>query len=294
MKTVLATGWILSADGVPDCSDWLYYCGVLLTIDRGDMDGQALITLDDGGAGWRLPSGEAHIWRTSLVRPRETVEGMRRVLARDERDRADRFRFERDRSRFIVGRALLRGLLARYLDAAPEELEFQYGEFQKPALSSGPWFNLSHSGPSALYAFSGTGEIGIDVELDDADFASDHIAERFFSPAEVTVLRSLPIEAQPRAFLACWTRKEAFIKARGDGLSLALDSFDVTLAPDTPAALLRTEWCSEEPGQWHLEDLSDHRAGYIAAVAQRSDGLRIVEREIVDTIEGGTPEQEER
>jgi 4'-phosphopantetheinyl transferase len=266
---------------------------VLLTTNRGDKAGQVL-TLDDGGAGWRLPPGEVHVWRTSLVRPKDAVERMRTLLARDERQRADRFRFERDRSRYIVGRALLRGLLARYLDAAPEELEFQYGEFEKPALRSGPWFNLSHSGSIALYAFSSAGEIGIDVELDDADFARERIAERFFSPAEVRLLRSLPSEAQPRAFLTCWTRKEAFIKARGDGLSLALDSFDVTLAPDAPAALLRTAWCSEEPGQWQLEDLSDHRAGYIAAVALRGDGSRIVEREILDTIEGGTPGQEWR
>jgi 4'-phosphopantetheinyl transferase len=189
---------------------------------------------------------------------------------------------------------LLRGLLARYLGVGPEELEFQYGEFEKPALRSGPWFNLSHSGPVALYAFSSAGEIGIDVELDDADFARERIAERFFSPAEVRLLRSLPAEDQPRAFLTCWTRKEAFIKARGDGLSLALDSFDVTLAPDAPAALLRTAWCSEEPGQWQLEDLSDHRAGYIAAVALRGGGSRIVEREIVDIIEGCTPGQEWR
>jgi 4'-phosphopantetheinyl transferase len=224
----------------------------------------------------------------------ETVERMRRVLASDEQRRADRFRFERDRSRYIVGRALLRGLLARYLETAPNELEFRYGAFRKPALRPGPWFNLSHAGPIALYAFSSAGEIGVDVELDGADFARERIAERFFSPAEVSVLRSLPAELQPRAFLTCWTRKEAFIKARGDGLSLALDSFDVTLAPGTPAALLRTAWCSEESGQWCLEDLSDRRSGYIAAVALRGHGWRVVERQIMDTLEGQMPGQEER
>ena len=293
MKTVLATYRILSADAVPGDGDGSTIVDVLLTTNRGDMAGQAL-TFDSRGADWGLPAGEVHVWRTSLVRPKKVVERMRGLLARDEQDRADRFRFERDRSRYVVGRAMLRGLLARYLGAAPEELEFQYGEFEKPALRSGPWFNLSHSGPIALYAFSSAGEIGIDVELDDADFAHERIAERFFSPAEVRLLRSLPSEVQPRAFLTCWTRKEAFIKARGDGLSLALDSFDVTLAPDTPAALLRTAWSSEEPGRWQLEDLSDHRAGYIAAVALRGGGSRIVEREILDTIEGGTPGQEWR
>lgn len=255
------------------------------------MDGQAL-TFDGRGAGWVLPEDEVHVWRASLERPQRTVEAMRRLLAGDERQRADRFRFERDRARYVVGRALLRGLLANYLETTPEALAFEYGEFDKPSLGGGPWFNLSHSGSVALYAFSNAGEIGVDVELDDADFTRERIAERFFSPAEVSVLRSLPAEDQPRAFLRCWTRKEAFIKARGDGLSLALDSFDVTLAPDAPAALLRTAWCSEEPGQWRMEDLSDHEAGYIAAVALRGQGWRVVERRIVDTTEGGMPGEE--
>jgi 4'-phosphopantetheinyl transferase len=255
------------------------------------MTAQAL-EFDDGGVGWELPVEEVHVWRASLERPEETVARMRRVLAEDERLRADRFRFERDRSRYIVGRALLRGLLGHYLDTAPEDLTFEYGEFDKPTLSGGPWFNLSHSGSVALYAFSNAGEIGVDVERDDADLTRECIAERFFSPAEVSVLRSLPPGDQPRAFLACWTRKEAFIKARGDGLSLALDSFDVTLAPDAPAALLRTAWCSEEPGRWHMQDLSNHQAGYIAAVALRGQGWRVVERQIVDTNEGSKPGQE--
>ncbi|HEX5851855.1 MAG TPA: 4'-phosphopantetheinyl transferase superfamily protein [Solirubrobacteraceae bacterium] len=264
---------------------------MLLAIDRGDLAARAL-TFDDRGSGWALPLGEVHVWRASLVRPATTVARMRSLLAADELARADRFRFERDRSRYIVGRALLRGLLANYLQTAPEDLTFEYGEFDKPALNGGPWFNLSHSGAVAVYAFNSAGEIGIDVERDDGDFTRERIAERFFSPAEVSVLRSLPVEDQPRAFLACWTRKEAFIKARGDGLNLALDSFDVTLAPDAPAALLRTAWCSEEPGQWRMEDLSDHQAGYIAAVAIRGQGWHVVERQIVETNEGSMPGQE--
>lgn len=217
---------------------------------------------------------------------------MHHLLAADEQARAARFRFERDRARYIVGRALLRELLARYLQSEPEGLVFHYGEFDKPALRSGPWFNLAHSGSLALYAFSNAGEIGIDVEIDDADFASERIAERFFSPAEVSTLRALPAEDQPRAFLTCWTRKEAFIKARGDGLNLPLDSFDVTLASDAHAELLRTAWCAEEAGQWHMEDLSDRQAGYIAAVAQRGNGFRVVRRKVEDTIEGSMPGQE--
>ena len=252
--------------------------------NREGAGGQVL-ALEDTAGSWALPAGEVHVWRASLEWPDADVRRMRTVLARDEQSRADRFRFERDRSRYIVGRALLRGLLAGYLETAPWKPEFQYGQFRKPMLRDGPWFNLSHSGPVALYAFTSTGEIGIDVELDNGDFTRERIAERFFSPAEVSVLRSLPPELQPRAFLTCWTRKEAFIKARGDGLSLALDSFDVTLAPGVPAALMHTAWCSDEPRQWRLQDLSHRRAGYIAAVALRGSRWRVVERQIARTIE---------
>jgi 4'-phosphopantetheinyl transferase len=261
-------------------------------IDGDDMAGKAAMPCGGADRRWALPARELHVWRASLERPPQVTGAMRRLLAPDERARADRFRFERDRTRFIVGRSLLRGLLARYLDAVPEELTFQYGAFSKPALPGGPWFNLSHSGAVALYAFSSSAEVGIDVELDNADFARERIAERFFSPAEVGVLRSLPVDAQPRAFLSCWTRKEAFIKARGDGLSLPLDSFDVTLAPHLPAALVRTAWCSDEPKHWHMQDLSDRKAGYIAAVAIRGDGWRVVQRQVGETIQSGKPGQE--
>ena len=258
------------------------------------MAGQAL-TFGEEGAGWTLPSEELHVWRASLVRPDHVIDRMRGLLSEDERERADRFRFERDRSRYIVGRGLLRELLARYLQRPPADLTFEYGEFGKPTLPSGPWFNLSHSGPLALYAFSSLGEVGVDIELDEGERAHERsiaIAERFFSASEVKALRSLPPEARPRAFLSCWTRKEAFIKARGDGLSLSLDSFDVTLAPNSPPALLRTAWCSEEPARWGLADLSDSESGYIAAVALRGAGWRLVERHIVDNTEGAMPGQE--
>lgn len=244
------------------------------------------------GAPMLLREGEVHVWRCSLARRAHEVSRLRDLLAADEHARADRFRFERDRSRYIIGRATLRLLLARYLDVEPAQLEIGYGEFDKPYLDGGPSFNVSHSGAVALYAFAATGELGIDVELDNADLSREHIAERFFSPAEVSMLRALPAEVQPRAFLSCWTRKEAFVKARGDGLSLALDSFDVTLAPNVPAALLRTAWCAQEAAEWTIEDLSDRRAGYIAAVAMRCEIRNVVEREIVDTIEGSMPGQE--
>lgn len=268
-----------------------YDLAVVMAGEGNDAAGQAPKS-DNESVGCGDLVGEVHVWRATLDRPPQVTERMLRLLSADERERAARFHFARDRSRFIVGRAVLRTLLARYLGAAPEELAFQYGEFRKPALPGGPAFNLSHSGAVALYAFSAYTEVGIDVELDDADFASERIAERFFSPAEVQALRSLPLQQQPRAFLSCWTRKEAFIKARGDGLSLPLDSFDVTLAPELPAALLRTAWCSDEARHWQMQDISDRKAGYVAAVAVRGKKLRVVQRELAETIEGGKPGQE--
>jgi 4'-phosphopantetheinyl transferase len=276
---------------IADCGCLTIGPTVVMASGRNDTAGQAPMPADAAG-GWMLPAGEVHVWRASLEQPVQVLDRMRRLLSPDERARAESLRFVRDRARFTVGRARLRELLARYVDVAPENLNFHYGEFRKPALAGGPWFNLSHSGAVALYAFSSSAEVGIDVELDDGDFARERIAERFFSPAEVRALRLLPLEDQPRAFLACWTRKEAFIKARGDGLNLALDSFDVTLAPHLPAAVLRTAWCGEEASRWRMEDLSDRKAGYIAAVAIRGERLRVVRRELMETIEGGKPGQE--
>jgi|SRR5579884_318017 len=240
-----------------------------------------------------LPADEIHVWRGWLDLPAGVAAAMWGLLCTGERERAERFRFDRDRRRFIVGRGLLRLLTACYLEEPPESIRFGYGEYDKPYLDGpGPFFNLAHSGPVALLAFSSASEIGVDVELAGHDLSRERIAERFFSPAEVRALRGLPARAQARAFLNCWTRKEAFIKARGDGLSLPLDSFDVTLAPGQPPRLLRTAWSSEEPGRWHFEDLSDPDGQLIAAVASRSTGWRAVTRR-VDELVGDEPSDKE-
>jgi 4'-phosphopantetheinyl transferase len=241
---------------------------------------------DVRGLSASLPSDELHVWRADLDAGDHVVARLEALLAVDERQRAQRFRFQRDRSRYIVGRGLLRVLLGRYLGGSPDEIRFAYGFHDKPALAGpGPHFNLSHSGSVALLAFSSGAELGIDVERDDADLSRERIPERFFSAGEVKALRCLPVELQPRAFLACWTRKESFIKARGDGLSLALDSFDVTLDPGQPAAILRTAWSANEPTEWSLMDLSDPQHGYIAAVASRGWAWRAIRRGVAEIVE---------
>ena len=223
-----------------------------------------------------LEPGIIHVWRGSLDLGQEAYRRFDSLLADDERARAARFHFPRDRARFVVGRGLLRALLGRYLAADPAHLRFRYSIHEKPALvGGGPSFNLAHSGATALFAFSPSFEVGVDVELVRPEFEGDRIAERFFSPAEIEAL-----QARGVAFLACWTRKEAFLKARGDGLTLALDSFDVSLAPNQPAALLRTGWSPQECSRWQLLDLSDTEQGQVAALAAPATGWHCVRHEI--------------
>lgn len=231
-----------------------------------------------------LDDDTVHVWRASLDRAPGVVQRLEAVLSDDERERARAFRFDRDRDRYVVARGTLRTLLGGYLDDAPEEVRLGYGPYGKPRLAGdGPRFNVSHSGPVALLAFSASLELGVDVELLDAQPDACSIAEHCFSAAETSRLRSLPAASRDAAFLACWTRKEAFVKARGDGLSLALDEFDVGFGPETPCALLRTAWSEAEPAMWRLVDLSDAGAGYVAALAAR-EGTRPIRSIQLDTI----------
>jgi len=220
-----------------------------------------------------LKPWDVHIWRTSLDQPPEIVERFRQLLSIDELTKADRYHFEKDRRHFTVARGVLREVLSRYLGVSPGELVFSYSEHGKPELASAIGrqfkFNLAHSGGVALYAFTTVGEVGIDVEFIRPEFTGDEIARRYFSATEVDSLSRLPAVARHYAFFNCWTRKEAFIKAKGLGLSLGLDQFDVTLTPGEPAALLRTGWNEAEAARWSLRtiEVGDQFAGAIALEA---------------------------
>nr|AFB69907.1 PPTase7 [uncultured bacterium] len=159
-----------------------------------------------------------------------------RCLSQDQRVRAGRLVFERDRRRFMIGRARLRHLLAVRLGTCAELVELDYGPQGKPSLAGGfaasdLRFNVSHCGDVALYAFSRCREIGVDVEAVREMPDADDIVERFFSPRERAAYRRLPARERPRGFFRCWTRKEAFIKALGSGLAYPLPDFDSTPAP---------------------------------------------------------------
>lgn len=168
------------------------------------------------------------------------LEYWRDMLDAEERAQARRFRFDRDRRRYIVRHGWLRELLARRLECSPREIRFAHNPFGKPALPDRDLgFNLSRSAGTALCVVARGLELGCDLERRNRDLATDAVAERFFSPLEQARLSSLPADRRVEGFFNCWTRKEAYIKARGLGLSYPLDAFDVSLAPDEPARLLR-------------------------------------------------------
>lgn len=221
---------------------------------------------------------EVHVWRARL--DGAWPKSFELSLSQDDRERATRFKFEGDRQRFIMARASLRTILARYLKSNAAGLQFDLGSFGKPSLAPvgnllDLRFNLSHSHQLALIAITRGREVGVDVEFMRADFASDEVAAHFFSPAEVNQLTRMPAEMKTRGFFNCWTRKEAYIKARGEGLSHPLDLFDVSFAPDAPAALLDSRVDKAEVSRWSFEDLSPHPA-YAAALTVEGNFSRLM------------------
>jgi 4'-phosphopantetheinyl transferase len=216
-----------------------------------------------------LETGTVHVWRIPLDQGDDRLERFGRTLEPYELERAGRFHFEKHRRHFVVARGFLRSVLARYLETQPEALRFVYGAYGKPALASehSLRFNLSHSNEVALLAVVLGAEIGVDVEYIRADFASEDIAQRFFSRVEVEAFNALPKEEQVAAFFRCWTRKEAYIKAIGKGLSQPLDAFDVTLEPELPPALLRAE--DDDASRWMLRDVYVDKAYAGALMVER-------------------------
>ncbi|MCA9945464.1 MAG: 4'-phosphopantetheinyl transferase superfamily protein [Anaerolineales bacterium] len=221
-------------------------------------------------AGPSLPQEEIHVWVASLNRPQVQLNQFWQHLAEDEQARANRFYFDHDRAHYIVARGLLRQLLGSFLQLPARQIAFVYGEHGKPELAaelaiSGLRFNISHAQGVALLAFARQREVGVDIEQVRPLEDGEQIAERFFSANEVAVFTAVPPEQKPQAFFNCWTRKEAFIKVIGEGLSCPLDSFDVTLKPGDPAELLQVKGSREAATRWKLENLNP-ATGYAGAV----------------------------
>lgn len=229
--------------------------------------------------GLTLREDEVHIWRASLEQPETTIQSLRQRLAEDELAKSARFHFEKDRNHFIVAHGLLRTLLGRYLHMHPDQLHFHVNAYGKPSLDPAFHeqpvnFNLSHSHKLALYAFTFRRHVGIDVEYMRPHVEFEQVARHSFSPVEQRVLHALSIEARPQAFYRCWTRKEAYIKARGMGLSLPLDLFDVSMKPGEPAALLASREDAREMGRWRFEEL-EVGEGYVGALVVEGDEWNI-------------------
>jgi 4'-phosphopantetheinyl transferase len=224
---------------------------------------------------WRLPPKElilperiVHVYRVALDLPDGDIQEMVQLLSDDEIARANRFVFPSYRAHYIAGRAQLRLILSRYLMQSPVDLAFEYNEFGKPFLESSDniQFNISHSHELGLIAVTKQKLIGIDIERIRPDIDYTQIAQQFFSPGEVRQLMELAEEMQIEAFYACWTRKEAFIKAWGMGLTIPLDQFEVSFTPNLPARLIHSGTDLIEKKDWSLHELKPGTR-YIAALA---------------------------
>jgi 4'-phosphopantetheinyl transferase len=211
---------------------------------------------------------DADVWWVPLAVDGATVASLAQTLAPEEHARAARFHFAHDRRRFTVTRGVLRRLLAAYSGIAAERIRLRYGPKGKPSLAPdrGLEFNVSHSGDVAVVAVARGRRIGVDVERLRAEVAIDRLAAAFFSAAERAALDRCDDARLRSAFFACWTRKEAYIKAHGLGLGLALDSFDVTVDPHAAPALLATRPDAADARRWSMHALLPP-PGYAAALA---------------------------
>jgi 4'-phosphopantetheinyl transferase len=219
-----------------------------------------------GGAAWplrptvpRAAPAEVHVWLADLATTPSTRHSLWHVLEENEKARALAFRFPVHRERFVVARGTLRLILARYLDEAPARLRFETRSYGKPILAGHDRdlrFNVSHSEDVALYAVTEAREVGVDIERMREDLPIEEIARHSFSPAEREALLDLPMAQRRPAFFACWTRKEAYLKARGEGLSLPLDAFDVSIDVRGAAQLLDVRGAPGERHRWTLRAIT--------------------------------------
>jgi 4'-phosphopantetheinyl transferase len=222
----------------------------------------------------RLTENEIQVWCAKLDIGATALVDLAAHLSSAEKERAAQFSVAVERDRFIAARGILRELLGRYVQRAPASLSLKTSLRGKPNLCrrSGELdarFNLSHSHGLALFAFCLGREVGIDIEKIRPEFMRDGIAEQYFSAQEREDLRATPTELRPEAFFRCWTRKEAYLKARGDGLYVPLESFTVSLKPNEPPKL----W-SVDSENWNLYSLETHD-GFVGAVVVEGPPCRV-------------------
>jgi 4'-phosphopantetheinyl transferase len=234
----------------------------------------------------RICGADVHVWVVDLEASPPSVRELASTLSSDEKDRATSFKFEHLATRFRVCRGLLRTFLAAYLRTAPNDIEFLYGKCGKPFVAGVEnfHFNLAHSEEMAVYAFAWGCDLGVDIERirDIRDIGA--IARHFFCPEEVADLSSVNAGERLEAFFACWTRKEAYIKATGEGLSASLDSFRVALQPREPPSFVHINGSVLEADLWSLHSFrpNEDQIGALAVPDRRK--LRFSERQPVDDL----------
>ena len=226
-----------------------------------------------------LTDREVHVWNAHLDPVNARAEQLTSVLSEDERDRAGRFHFAKDRAHFAYTRSVLRVLLGHYLNVPPADVKFRYGRTGKPELSAAfhdtkLQFNLSHSHGQVLFAIARQCAIGVDIEMIRPDTDIERIAERFFSFVETEQLRALTGLEKRVGFFNGWTRKEAYLKARGEGIGEGLDQFAVSLIPGKPARLLFDRRDPNAVNRWSVHDLKTS-SGFSAAVVVEGTGLTL-------------------
>jgi 4'-phosphopantetheinyl transferase len=224
-----------------------------------------------------LLPGQAHVYRLALELPPERLESLLAWLDEEEQARAARYHFESDRRKFVAAHGQVRQALAVCLGVRPAALRFTFNDYGKPALASATElrFNLAHSGSLGLLAVCAGQELGVDLEMEGRVVDIAAIARRFYAPGELAQLLALPEGQQRQAFFACWTRKEAYLKGRGLGLSLPLDSFEVSLAPGEPPQLFDLMPGRVPNPDWRLYDLRP-APGYAGALAVQGNPVEVV------------------
>jgi 4'-phosphopantetheinyl transferase len=227
-----------------------------------------------------LPLGpeEIHVWRAPLEQPDAIVRDYWHILSGDEQARSERYSFEKDKRSFIVRRGVLRAIVSRYLGISRSQVRFVYGPHGKPHLEDpesfeGIQFSSASSRGLGLWAFCKNRQIGVDLECIRSAVAYEEIASQFFSTAEREALSQLPDALKLAGFFACWTQKEAYVKARGEGFSLAFSRFEVSAGPGKAAKLISVEGNPQEARRWSLEYL-DVGQDYAAALAISNRGLK--------------------
>lgn len=209
----------------------------------------------------RLEDGGVDVWKADLDRLEVHLSALSATLSAEEHDRCARLARLRDRDRFVARRGVLRALLGLYTGVPPGQLDFSCNRYGKPHLSGpaaegGIHFSTSSSGGIALYAFSLGRELGVDIEQVRHEIEHEELAESFFCRREATMIRELPEELRVEAFFRCWTRKEAYVKARGEGLSLPFESFEVTVRPEDRAALINSQHYPRDLFRWKFHSLN--------------------------------------